>query len=112
MSKKKINSGIVYSTNPDYSFGEEERGGEVTLPPKEQNLKVFLETKHRAGKSMTVVSGFRGTDVDLQELGKKLKILCGTGGSTKDGNILIQGDHRPKIADWLMKNGYSSVKKM
>lgn len=111
MSKKKNNSGIVYSTDPDFSSGEQSRE-EATVLPAEQKLRVLLETKHRAGKMMTVVTGFVGTDPDLQELGKKLKVACGTGGSVKDGEILIQGDHRARIAEWLLKNGYSSVKKM
>lgn len=101
----------MYSTDPNFSSGEEMREG-ATLLPAEQKLRVLLETKQRAGKMMTVVTGFAGTEADLQELGKKLKVACGTGGSVKDGEILIQGDHRTRIADWLLKNGYLFVKKM
>lgn len=111
MAKRKNNSGIVYSTDPDYSFGEDTGEG-MDLQPSEQKLRVYLETKHRAGKSVTVVSGFRGEGQDLEDLGKKLKVLCGTGGSVKEGLIIIQGDHRARITESLLKMGYSTVKKM
>jgi translation initiation factor 1 len=110
MSKKnKPTSGIVYSTDPHFSFGEETPARE-TLPPAQQKLKLRLETKHRAGKAVTLVEGFVGTDADAEDLGKKLKSFCGTGGSVKEGEILVQGDHRDKIMQWLQKNGYVQVK--
>ncbi|MBL7749046.1 MAG: translation initiation factor [Chitinophagaceae bacterium] len=108
MSKKNKpdTRGFVYSTDPNFSF-EEERSTTETLPPAQQKLKVRLDTKHRAGKAVTLVAGFAGTDDDLQELGKKLKSFCGTGGSAKDGEIIVQGDQREKVLQWLKKNGYT-----
>jgi translation initiation factor 1 len=106
MSKKnKSGSTFVYSTDPIFQLNEE--GEElVTLIPTEQRLKVLLETKHRAGKTVTVVLGFIGKNDDLEELGKKLRNHCGTGGSAKDGEIILQGDQREKAASWLRKNNY------
>jgi len=75
-------------------------------------LKVRLDTKHRAGKAVTLIEGFTGTDEDLQALGKKIKAFCGTGGSAKDGDIIMQGDQREKVLQWLKKNGYSQSKKI
>ncbi|HKB44265.1 MAG TPA: translation initiation factor [Chitinophagaceae bacterium] len=112
MNKKKTNSsGIIYSTNPDFKFQEEQSNIE-TLPPIQQKLKIRLDTKHRAGKAVTLIEGFIGKDEDLQELSKKLKSFCGTGGSAKDGEIIIQGDQREKVMLWLMKNGYKNVKRI
>ena len=112
MSKKKSSSsGIVYSTNPDFRM-EDETTPEETLPPKQQKLKVRLDTKQRAGKAVTLVEGFSGTTDDLEQLGKQLKTHCGTGGSVKDGQIIIQGDQRDKICQWLLAKGYSSTKRL
>jgi translation initiation factor 1 len=106
MSKSKNNrSPLVYSTDPDFSINEEGEAIE-TLSPSEQMLRVTLETKHRAGKTVTLVTGFIGKDHDREELGKKLKNSCGTGGSAKDGEIVLQGDHREKVKAWLLKNQY------
>lgn len=111
MSKKKANSsGIVYSTDPDFR-PEEEASAEETLAPKQQKLKVRLDTKQRAGKAVTLVEGFVGNKEDLEDLGKKLKTHCGTGGSVKDGEVIIQGDQREKITQWLIKNGYTATKR-
>lgn len=113
MSKKNKpdTRGFVYSTDPNFRFEEEQQNAE-TLSPSQQRLKLRLETKHRGGKAVTLVAGFIGKDEDLQELGKKLKTFCGTGGSAKDGEIIIQGDQREKVMQWLLKNGYSNSKKI
>ena len=113
MSKKNKpdTRGFVYSTDPDFSF-EEEQSTTETLPPAQQKLKVRLDTKHRAGKAVTLVDGFIGKEEDLEELGKKLKSFCGTGGSAKDGEIIVQGDQREKVLQWLMKNGYKQTRKI
>ena len=106
---KPDSRGFVYSTDPSFSFQPEENNSE-TFPPAQQKLKVSLDTKHRAGKAVTLIKGFIGKEEDLQELGKKLKSFCGTGGSAKDGEIIVQGDQREKVMLWLRKNGYSSMK--
>jgi translation initiation factor 1 len=112
MSKKKTGSGgIIYSTNPDFRM-EEEAPAEETVPAKQQRLRVILDTRQRAGKAVTLVTGFAGKKEDLEDLGKKLKTHCGTGGSVKDGEIIVQGDQRDKITQWLLKNGYTSTKRV
>ena len=112
MSKKnKADSrGFVYSTDPSFKFEEEEQPA-VTLAPADQKLLVRLETKHRAGKAVTLVDGFIGTDADAEQLCKQLKNFCGTGGSYKDGELIIQGDQREKVLQFLLKQGYSKTKK-
>jgi len=113
MSKKNKPDarGFVFSTNPDFSF-EENNEQITTLPPKQQLLRIRLDTKHRAGKAVTLITGFRGTNGDLETLGKQLKNHCGTGGSAKDGEIIVQGDQRDKVLQWLLKNGYTASKKI
>lgn len=113
MSKKNKpdSRGFVFSTNPDFRFEEEEKGPQETLPPAQQNLRVKLETKHRAGKTVTLIDGFVGGDEDAEKLGKQLKNFCGTGGSVKDGEIIVQGDQRDRVLQFLLKNGYSKTKK-
>ncbi len=108
---KPGNSGYVYSTDPSFHF-EEEQGEITTPPPSQQRLRIRLDTKHRGGKAVTLVEGFSGKEEDLQELGKKLKSFCGTGGSAKDGEIIVQGDQREKVLQWLHKNGYQQAKKI
>ena len=102
-------NGTVYSTNPDYAFdyGEKEA---ITLEPTKQNLRVMLDKKQRAGKKVTLVTGFQGSDYDLAVLGKELKSACGVGGSVKDGEILLQGDFREKVLEILLKKGYNKTK--
>ncbi len=114
MSKKNKpdTKGFVYSTDPNFRFEEEEREKQETLPPAQQLLKVRLDTRNRGGKAVTLVQGFVGTDEDLEDFGKKLKNFCGTGGSVKDGEVIIQGDQRDKIMQWLQKNGYAKAKKL
>jgi len=103
---KKNKKNIVYSTNPDYQFEYDEDSSEATLPPRQQKLKVMLDKKQRKGKAVTLVDGFIGNTDDLKELGKMLKSKCGVGGSVKDGEILIQGDHRDKVMELLKSDGY------
>ena len=111
MSKKNKpdSRGFVFSTDPNFQFQDEHSQSE-SLSPAEQKLTVRLETKHRGGKAVTLVLGFVGKNQELEELGKKLKNYCGTGGSAKDGEILVQGDQRDKVLQWLMKNGYKAKK--
>jgi translation initiation factor 1 len=113
MSKKNKpdTRGFVYSTDPDFRF-EEEANAKETLPAAQQKLKIRLDTRNRGGKAVTLVEGFTGTDEGLQELGKKLKSFCGTGGSAKDSEIIIQGDQREKVLQWLLKQGYKLSKKI
>ncbi len=113
MQKKKINSlsGLVYSTDPNFKPEDDNTAEQETLLPAQQKLKILLDKKQRAGKAVTLVTGFVGKENDMEELGKKLKTFCGTGGSVKDGEIIIQGDNRDKILQWLQKNGYAAAKK-
>lgn len=111
MSKKndwKKRDGVVYSTSSDFEFSYPQNEEAQTLPPQQQNLKVQLDKSMRAGKQVTLVTGFVGTGDDLDTLGKLLKSKCGVGGSVKDGEVIIQGDHRDKIVQILQKEGYKA----
>ncbi len=114
MGKKKSNDwkkrdGVVYSTSENFEFSENENP-ESTPAPQHQNLKVQLDKKSRGGKQVTLVSGFIGTENDLKDLGKLIKNKCGVGGSAKDGEIIIQGEHRDKVLEILLQFKYKAKK--
>jgi translation initiation factor 1 len=114
MQKKKSagQDGIVFSTDPGFQLQEKGNDRNITLSPQQQKLEIRLDRKQRAGKVVSLVEGFTGAEPDLEALGKKLKTFCGTGGSVKNGVIIIQGDQREKIGQWLLKNGYSCIKRI
>jgi len=109
MSKKNRN--VVYSTNPDYNY-EDENETLDTLNNNKQKLKVLIDRKQRKGKSVTLITGFIGDDDDLKDLSKLLKSKCGVGGAAKNGEILIQGEFKEKIFTLLIDMGYSKTKKV
>lgn len=114
MSKKNKpdTRGFIFSTDPNFRFEPEDDAEAETLLPAQQKLRVRLDTKQRAGKAVTLVTGFIGSGADLEELGKKLKNFCGTGGSVKDGEAIVQGDQRDKVLQWLLKGGYGGTKRV
>ncbi|MBR3827247.1 MAG: translation initiation factor [Alistipes sp.] len=101
--------GVVFSTKPDFQYATDGEETIATLPPAKQNLKVWLD-RLKGGRVATVVRGFVGSSDDLQTLGKDLKKSCGVGGTAKDGEIIIQGDHRDRVVDLLVKAGYRAKK--
>lgn len=103
--KKKRKVGVMYSTNTNYNFEYEKE--EETLAPNEQWLEIWIDKKNRGGKIATLVKGFIGKEDDLKDLGKLLKSKCGVGGTTKDGEVIIQGNHRDKIMVILNSKGYN-----
>lgn len=111
MSKKKNeSSGIVYSTNPDFKYNNDNNTESETPAPAQQDLRVMRDSKQRGGKTVTLITGFVGKEEDIEKLTKMLKTKCGTGGTFKDGEIIIQGDQREKVFDLLLAAGYK-VKK-
>jgi translation initiation factor 1 len=106
MTAKKRKTGIVYSTDPDFNYEYEQEEVVRTLPPEQQNLKISIDQKHRGGKIVTLVQNFEGNNEDLKDLAKILKTKCGVGGSSKDGTIIIQGDHKEKVCSILEKLNY------
>lgn len=106
--KDRLN--VVYSTNPNFKYETTEEPEATTLPPQQQKLRVSLDRKNRGGKTVTLVSGFIGTEDDLKALGKLLKGSCGVGGTAKDGEIIVQGDFKQRILDLLKAKGYSQTK--
>ena len=106
--KDRLN--IVYSTNPNYNYEEEQEETAETLAPQQQQLRVMLDKKNRGGKVVTLITGFVGSEEDLKDLGKMLKTKCGVGGSAKDGEIMIQGDFRDKVMLLLNDLGYKCKK--
>jgi len=106
MSNRKIAGGIVYSTNPEFKIDPAEEPETDSLAPEKQDLRVMLDRKQRKGKVVTLITGFRGSEEELKELGKILKAKCGTGGSVKDGEIMIQGDFKIKIGEILKNSGF------
>ena len=114
MPKQKIISagGLVYSTDPNFKLLDNELEIQETALPNLQKLRIILDKKQRAGKAVTLINGFIGNDADREVLGKKLKTFCGTGGAVKDGEIIIQGDNREKVLQWLQKNGFTASKKL
>ena len=104
--KKRL--GVVFSTNPDFTYEEESVEEQATIEPSKQNLIVGIDRKGRGGKQVTLVTGFVGTDDDLSELGRTLKVKCGVGGSAKDGEISIQGDFRDRVTALLKDMGYKA----
>jgi len=112
MSKnKKQRRNIVYSTNPDFSYEEEQNNDDITLDASEQKLYVSIDKKNRGGKEVTLVEGFIGNSEDLKELGKYLKSKCGVGGTSKNNVINIQGNHREKVMNLLSDMGYRVKRK-
>ena len=112
MSKKNKNTeGVVYSTNPDFEYTLNTLPEETTLPAKDQKLKITLDKKLRAGKQVTLITGFIGATKDLEILAKKLKTKCSVGGSAKDGEIILQGDFREQAHKFLQTEGFA-VKKI
>ena len=112
VNKKFTNpGGLVYSTNPDLNL-QQPTEEQNTLPPNEQKLFAGTDKRNRGGKIVTFIKGFSGTTPDLEKLGKSLRTFCGSGGTVKEGEIIIQGDHKEKVLKWLQQNGYSHVKKI
>ena len=112
MADWKERLGVVYSTNPNIEYTDNQVEEQQTLPKQQQKLRVWRDTHGRAGKVATVVRGFVGTSADLEELGKSIKRKIGVGGSVKDGEIIIQGENRDRVLQILITDGYTQAKKV
>ena len=106
---KKNRSGVVYSTNPEFEYNDSGDDEAETLPAAQQDLRIWLDRKG-GGKVITIVKGFIGKAADLEALGKQIKAVCGSGGTVKDEEIQIQGDHREKVITWLLSKSYKAKK--
>lgn len=111
MAKKTLKGleslgGLIFSTNRDLPLQRDDDGTDEIPEPRHQDLRVTLDRKNRKGKVATVVTGFQGPDAALEELGKMLKTKCGVGGSAKEGEIIIQGDHAKRVLEILLNEGY------
>ncbi|MFI3283146.1 MAG: translation initiation factor [Rikenellaceae bacterium] len=102
----KSRLGMVYSTNPDFEYNTTSNEQAQSLETSQQNLRIWLDRKQRGGKVATIVKGFVGSEDDLKELARMLKTKCGVGGAAKDGEIIVQGDHRDRVVEILTKSGY------
>lgn len=102
--KDRLN--VVYSTKPDFDYEVDREEEPDTKPKEKQLLRISLDKRNRGGKTVSLITGFVGTEADLAELGKWLKVKCGVGGTAKDGEIVIQGDFRKRILDLLLAEGY------
>lgn len=113
MSKKNKadQQGFVYSTDPNFKFDPENEIETETALPTQQKLLIQIDKKNRGGKTVTLITGFKGTAADLDSLSKNLRNFCGTGGNSKDGEAIVQGNQRDKVLQWLIKNGYTQSKK-
>ncbi len=109
--KDKNRRGVVYSTDPNFNYSYNDDSEAEAIEPEQQQLRIFLDRKRRKGKEVTLITGFQGPDEDLKELGKFLKTKCGVGGSVKDGEIIIQGNHRDRVLALLIEKGYKKSKK-
>lgn len=106
--KKRV--GVVYSTNPDFEYDDAQAAEAETLPRQQQPLRLNMERAGRGGKTVTLVKGFVGSEADLNALCKLLKQKCGVGGAAKEGEIIIQGDHRQRLLEILKKEGYTGTR--
>jgi len=106
---KKNRSGVIYSTDPEFEYNDSIDDEPDTLSPAQQDLRIWLDRKG-GGKVITIIKGFIGKSTDLEALGKQLKALCGSGGTVKDFEVQIQGDHRDKVITWLTSKSYKAKK--
>ena len=111
MAKQKNRINVVFSTNPDYQYETEEKVEADSIAPGQQKLRIALDKKNRGGKEVTLITGFIGPETELEDLGKMLKNKCGVGGSGKDSEVLLQGDHRDKVVKILLEKGFTQTKK-